>query len=231
MTCCLGYIPLREVKNGVLLSSLKFFPMKRILSICLSVVSFMTIMCLTGCATICGGAKYNAEIIVDNHPKAEITYNGRYIGSGRADIKIRRRDADKVVFTVKEEGKKEQYYSFHEKTFRGWSLLGTILGWTGYYQGIYLPWGVAVDGITGSWWKPCEYENGVVKVDYDNYRYFLKYNAQDDESQKPSDNTQNKAVGPEDSIEIKLKQIDTLKEKGLISDAEYNRMRESILND
>lgn len=66
-------------------------------------------------------------------------------------------------------------------------------------------------------------------MDYDNYRYFLKYNAQDDGSQKTSDNTQNKAVGPEDSIEIKLKQIDTLKEKGLISDAEYNRMRESIL--
>lgn len=197
---------------------------------CLIVLAISTTLSLTSCATICGGAKYNAEVIVDNHPKAEITYNGQFIGSGRANIKIQRRDANKITFTVKEDGKKEQYFVFQNRVFRGWSLIGTILGWTGYFEGIYLPWGIALDGITGSWWKPDDNEQGVVKVNYDNYRYFLRYNAEDDESNKPSNNTQQTTVSSEASIETKLKQINSLKERGLISDEEYNKMRESIIN-
>ena len=196
----------------------------------MTLVVLMTIMCLSSCATICGGAKYNAEVIVDNHPEAEINYNGQFIGSGRAFVKISRRDANKVTFTVKEDGKKEQHFTFQGRVFRGWSLFGTILGWTGYYEGIYLPWGLAIDGITGSWWKPDDNENGIVKVDFDNYRYFLKYKAEDDGSNKPANNTQQMAVEPEASIETKLQQINSLKERGLISEEEYNKMRENIIN-
>lgn len=193
-------------------------------------VIITTTISLTSCATICGGAKYNAEIIVDNHPKAEINYNGQYIGSGRANIKISRRNANKITFTVKEDGKKEQYFNFNRRVFRGWSLLGTILGWTGYFEGIYLPWGIALDGITGSWWKPDDNENGIVKVDYDNYRYFLKYKAENEETEKSANNSKQSATEPEVSIETKLEQINSLKEKGLISDEEYDKMRENILN-
>ena len=205
--------------------------MKKLISNCLNLLVIVVSVSLTSCATICGGAKYNAEIIVDNHPKAEINYNGQYIGSGRAFIKIPRRNANKITFAVKEEGKKEQYYNFQKRVFRGWSLLGTIIVWTGYIEGIYLPWGVALDGITGSWWKPDDNENGIVKVDYDNYRYFLKYKAENEETVKSAySTTQPSATEPEASIETKLEQINSLKEKGLISDEEYDKMRENILN-
>ena len=184
------------------------------------------IMSLSSCATICGGAKYNAEVIVEDHPQAKIEYNGQYIGSGRANIRIKRREANSVVFTVKENGKKQQTFEFTQRVFRGWSLLGTILTWTGYVEGIYIPWGLAVDAITGAWWKPDEYENGIVKVDYDRYKYFLRYEAKDDGTSIP----QPTSTQPEVSLETRLEQIRSLKDRGLISDEEYNRMRENILN-
>lgn len=202
--------------------------MNRIATYCFYMVAFVLTISLSSCATIIGGAKYNAEVIVDNHPKAEITYNGQYIGSGRAFTKIQRRDANKISFTVQEEGKEKQTFEFLQRDFRGWSFVGTLLGWTGIYESILLPWGIAVDGITGSWWKPDEDENGIVKVDYDNYRYFLRYKPEEKPS-KPADNTQ-QSIEPGESIESKLEQINSLKERGLISDEEYNSMRQNIIN-
>lgn len=177
------------------------------------------VMSLTSCATIIGGAKYEAEVIVDNHPKAEITYNGKYIGSGRANVKIKRRNADKVVFTVQEKGKQPQQFAFQERSFRGWSFVGTVLLWTGYSNGILLPWGILVDGITGAWWKPDDDEPGVVKVHQDKFRYFLRYDAEADNSPETAG-----------SIEQKLEQINSLKARGVISDEEYNRMRSNLLD-
>ena len=177
------------------------------------------VMSLTSCATIIGGAKYEAEVIVDNHPKAEITYDGKYIGSGKANVRIKRRNANKIVFTVKEKGKQPQDFVFQERSFRGWSFLGTVLLWTGYSNGILLPWGVLVDGITGAWWKPDDAEPGVVKVHQDKFRYFLRYDAEADNS---SDSL--------DSLEQKLEQINNLKARGVISDEEYNHMRSNLLN-
>lgn len=177
------------------------------------------VMSLTSCATIIGGAKYEAEVIVDNHPKAEITYNGKYIGSGRANVKIKRRNADKVVFTVQEKGKQPQQFAFQERSFRGWSFVGTVLLWTGYSNGILLPWGILVDGITGAWWKPDDDEPGVVKVHQDKFRYFLRYDSEADNSPESAG-----------SIEQKLEQINSLKARGVISDEEYNRMRSNLLD-
>ena len=58
----------------------------------------------------------------------------------------------------------------------------------------------------------------------------MKYNAEDDGSNRPANNTQQLAVEPEASIETKLQQINSLKERGLISEEEYNKMRENIIN-
>lgn len=166
--------------------------MKRlVLDYCLYTILVLLMFLQTSCATICGGARYKAEVIVDNHPNARIELNDRYIGSGRATTKISRRNANKVNFTVREEGKTAQYYSYNSRSFRGWALFGTIVGWTGFYDGIILPWGIAVDAITGALWKPDEDESGIEKVNRKRYRYHLTYNPEvNDSSNKNGSNNQ-----------------------------------------
>lgn len=201
----------------------------RIQSLHSFLVACVITLSLSSCATIFGGAKYNAEVIVEDHPKAQIHYNGQFIGTGRGVVKIERKNANKIFFIVKEDGKKEQNFAYQRRVFRGWSFVGTVLEWTSYTNGLFFPWGVVLDGLTGSWWKPDENEDGIVKIDYDNFRYFLKYNAEDDGTSKPVGNEKQDAQTPDASIEIKLEQIKSLRDRKLISDEEYNRMRSSII--
>ena len=129
----------------------------------------------TSCATICGGSKYYAHVIVEDRPQAKIVYEGDTKGTGVANFKVKRKDANKFSFTVKEEGCDEQKFDFESRTFRGWAFAGTILGWTGTLNGIPLPWGVALDLITGAIWKPNVREKGVSKIDYKNFKYVVQY--------------------------------------------------------
>ena len=96
-------------------------------------------------------------------------------GKGQATFKVKRRDADKVVITVKEDGCDDQQFEFVGRTFRGWACAGTIIGWTGVIGGVPLPWGIGLDLITGALWKPNTNEKGITKEDYKNYNYVLKY--------------------------------------------------------
>ena len=189
-------------------------------------------MWLTSCATVIGGSRYNAEVIVEGHPHAEIRYYGRPIGYGKAYIEIERRDADRVYFTVKENGEEAQDFVFSGRKFRGWAFVHSLLWFTGYYKapGVFLlnPWGVALDGMTGSWWKPDDSEPGIVKVNYDNYRYFLNYrtsNKKPEETPKKEGDT----TGTPGEIEMKLKQIEALRDNNRISEETYQKMRDDIL--
>ena len=130
------------------------------------VLLFLLSFGLSSCATLCGGARYKAEVVVDNHPSAEIQFNNECIGTGSALVKIKRRDADNVHFLVKEGGK-EQLFSFYSRRFRGWAFVGTLCFWDVY--------GVIVDGITGAWWKPNKDEPGVTKLNNKRYRYNLQF--------------------------------------------------------
>jgi len=58
----------------------------------------------SSCATICGGSKYNAQILVMNRPTAEIVYRGEIIGTGSTLIMMNRKDANRFSFTVREKG-------------------------------------------------------------------------------------------------------------------------------
>ena len=81
---------------------------------------------------------------------AEIIYKKRTIGYGTANQLVPRREADKFKFTVSKEGCMSQEYKFESKTFRGWSLVGSIIFWTGIAPpGIPLPYGVILDGAAG----------------------------------------------------------------------------------
>lgn len=141
----------------------------------LSILFLISVAFLSSCATIVGGSRYNAHVIVMDRPAAKISYKGEYQGSGSTFIKVKRSEANKFSFTVKEEGCLEQTYEYKSRAFRGGALAGTIIGWTGTINGILIPWGVFVDLATGAIWKPNVMEKGVSKDDYKNFRYQVNY--------------------------------------------------------
>jgi hypothetical protein len=130
---------------------------------------------LSSCATIIGGSKYYAKVQVPDHPNAKIEYKGDYQGTGEATFKAKRKEANNFSVTIKQEGCETQTKDFTQRKFRGWAFAGTVVGWTGLYSGIPLPWGVAVDLSTGALWKPDINENGVTKQDFNHYIYRIDY--------------------------------------------------------
>lgn len=138
----------------------------------------LTIICslfFSSCATIIGGSKYNAHIVVADNPNARIIYRGEVVGTGNAVVKVKRVEADRFEFKVKQDGYGERTYNYRSRSFRGWAFVGTTLLWTGLINGIPVPWGIAVDLATGALWKPNVLEKGVSKDDYKNFRYLISY--------------------------------------------------------
>jgi len=133
------------------------------------------VVLFASCATICGGSKYNATVIVKDRTDALISYQGLQRGNGTATFLVRRKEADKFAFSVKVADCKEQQFFYRSRTFRGWAFVGTIVGWTGYIGGYYIPWGVFTDLGTGALWKPNVNEQGVIKLDYKNFAYPVTY--------------------------------------------------------
>lgn len=143
----------------------------------MKIIAFLlfAVVLLSGCATIIGGSNYYAFVTVDNHPNATISYKGFTLKNERSLFKIRRGDANKLSFTVKEKNCEDQSIVFTQRSLRGWALAGSIVGWTGIYEGVPLPWGIVVDFATGALWKPNINEKGVSKIDYKHYDYHLDY--------------------------------------------------------
>ena len=137
----------------------------------LIILSFMG----SSCATIVGGSKYHASVLVRDHPNAKISYQGLQRGFGTAIFNVNRNQADKFSFTVKDGDCAEQQFDFRSRTFRGWAFLGTLVTWTGVIGGVYIPWGATIDLIDGALWKPNAKEPGVIKLDYKNYTYPVNY--------------------------------------------------------
>ena len=147
---------------------------KLFIILCFASIAFS----FSSCATIIGGAKYNAKVQVPNHPDATISVNGEYKGQGEANFLVKRKDANKLDITVQEENCEPETTHFSKRAFRGWAFVGTLVGWTGITPNyIPLPWGVVVDACTGAWWKPDVTEKGVSKIDYDNFLYTITYKA------------------------------------------------------
>jgi hypothetical protein len=130
---------------------------------------------ISSCATIVGGGKYWAKVQVPDYPDAKIEYKGVYQGTGEANFKAKRNEAHQFSVTIKKDGCEEQTTDFTNRTFRGWAFVGSLVGWTGLYNGIPLPWGIAVDAATGAWWKPDINENGVTKQDFNHFVYQINY--------------------------------------------------------
>lgn len=142
--------------------------------------NFLTILVLasllhSSCATICGGSKYNAHIVVNNKPDAKIFYKGKEIGRGNATVVTKRMDANRFSFSVKQGDCEEEQYYFKSRTFRGWAFVGSIFTWTVLVNGVPIPVGPIIDLTNGSLWKPNVYEQNIVKQNYKNYKYAVEY--------------------------------------------------------
>ncbi len=129
----------------------------------------------TSCGTIAGGSSYNAHIVVNDRPKATISYQGTAIGRKNASLKVKRNHANKFSFTLSEQGCPDQTFSYTKRAFRGWALTGSILVWTSNVSGVLIPWGIGLDFITGALWKPSTTEKGIIKSNYKNYVYPVNY--------------------------------------------------------
>ncbi|MBS1682028.1 MAG: hypothetical protein JST48_09965 [Bacteroidetes bacterium] len=148
----------------------------------------------TSCGTIVGGSKYYAHVLVNGHPKAEIVYQGVSRGNGNASMLVNRNQANNFLIVVKEKGCDEQTFSYTSRTFRGWALVGSLLFWSANIDGFPIPYGLAVDLIDGSLWKPNVSENGVEKSNYKNFQYTLNYNGCDSKIQETTPLRQDKLV-------------------------------------
>lgn len=142
----------------------------------LSLVLISSSLLYSSCATICGGAKYNANIVVNQKPNAKIYYKGEEVGTGKATVSLKRKEANKFTFSVKDANCEEEKFSFKSRTFRGWAMVGSIFTWTITFNGVpVLPIGLIVDLSNGSLWKPNVYEKNVSKQNYKNYKYAVDY--------------------------------------------------------
>ncbi len=135
---------------------------------------------LSNCATIVGGSRYVAHVVVVDKPNAKIVVNGEQKGNGSATFLVKRNTADKFSVKIQEQGCAEETFNYTSRIFRGWAFFGSIVGWTGVLTSsdgtwIPLPWGVVVDLATGAVWKPDVLEKGVSKEDYKNFRYSINY--------------------------------------------------------
>jgi hypothetical protein len=127
----------------------------------------------SSCATIVGGSRYRANVLVNGGPDADIFYNSRFVGRGNATIYNRRQNANKFSFVVKQKGCEDQTFSFNSRTFRGWACAGTIFTFTS--STIFIPYGLIVDLADGALWKPDVNDPSIVKQNYKSYQYIVKY--------------------------------------------------------
>lgn len=190
-----------------------------------SLFIIISLISLSSCATIFGGSSYLAEITVKDHPKMKISYKGKEIGKGHAFIHIRRKNADKIAFTLSEKGYENSTVYFNRRSFRGAALVGSLL--TPAYLYI-IPIPVIVDVSTGALWKPNLFERGVSKVNYNHYRYLLEYTG------KKIGSEEEKIVIKEVKSEYlttteKLRDLKKLLDEGVISESEFKVMKAKVI--
>ncbi len=126
----------------------------------------------SSCATIIGGSSYDAHVTIADHPNATIFYNNTIRGKGEATFKIKRKDANKVQLTIKEDGCQQQIDSFTHRKFRVGALVGDVgLGVSVYILAVSIP----IDLIDGSLWKPDISEKEIKKENYKTFNYLINY--------------------------------------------------------
>jgi len=130
----------------------------------LSVVIAMSIA-FSSCGVMFGGSRYNAQIVVKNHPDAIITANGNEIGKGAALGSFKRNTP--LTIQVEEDGCKSKSQTF-DNTLRGGNLALSFLMW-----GLV---GVVIDLGTGASYKPDHHHHKeVTRTDEKNFLFTIDY--------------------------------------------------------
>ena len=123
---------------------------------------------ITSCATLSGGIRYHAHIEVPNQPNADIYYNNKLIGVGKANIKLKRLEARNLKLSIIARGcEKEEFIFYGDKT-RAWSI------WYAFPANFFFL-GAAVDIVSGSWRKPNDSDPRIDKIDVNTYKYIINY--------------------------------------------------------
>ena len=206
-------------------------------------LSFSLIILLTSCATIFGGARYNARVTVKNASDAKVTYNGQKI-SNYGSILIKRKDAYKINFLVERKGYKPESYSFRRKELRGLALGGSFVSGISVNQQTYngttrttygfIPF-VLIDLINfSSLWKPSTNESGVSKENYNNYRYKLNFHNSPVNISKKEIETivVEKSEEQEDDFLTqteKLRDLKKMHDDGILTETEFIHMKQKII--
>ena len=183
---------------------------------------------LSSCATIIGGSKYYAKVQVPDYPDARIEYKGYYQGNGEASFKAQRKEANNFSVTIKKEGCETQTTNFTQRSFRGLAFAGTVVGFTGFVPGTFipLPWGVLVDGVTGALWQPDINEKGVTKQDLNHYIYRIDYTGCDDQ-----DYFFHEEKSTSNSKANRLRELKQLVDENILTQEEYEKEKTKILDE
>lgn len=146
------------------------------LSCALSTVLVCAIF-FSSCATLVGGSTYNAHVIINNdHPKAQIIYQGEVKGYGTAIFKVPRVQANNFSFVVREDGCPDQTYSYKFRTFRAEAFVGSIILSVGSIPlGVPVPYGPIIDFASGAIWKPNVREAGISQESIKTFKYLVNY--------------------------------------------------------
>lgn len=140
--------------------------MKKTLLILLLCATFGLLF--SSCATLVGGAKYNAHVQVPNHPDAKVTVNGQYLGNGQVTASLNRRDCNQVNIIVQEGDDEPQTVLFSGRKFRTGTLIADFF--------LPIPPGtIILDAITGAWWRPDDGDSRITRQDVKNYVYTITY--------------------------------------------------------
>lgn len=128
-------------------------------------VTLSSSVLLSSCGVIFGGSRYNANIIVKEHPNADIYANGQKVGTG-STIQSFKRNAPLHV-EVKQD-KCEPKKQIFTNTFRAGNFVLSLLSW-----GLV---GVAVDLGTGASYKPDhKYNESIEKINDKDYVFRIDY--------------------------------------------------------
>ena len=223
----------------------------RILLYCLGII--MIIGLFSSCATIVGGSNYYARVQVKNVDGASIYYKGMKRGEDEASFMVPRKEANRLSVTLKKDGCEDQVSTFSQRTFRGWAFTGSLVFFTGVIpgSGIPLPWGIALDGATGAWWKPDVLETGVQKVDYKHFTYQIEYKGckskkstetdyvreletdTETETKSKSENQTDIEEGTDGFETLKAKKLRELKklyDEGVLTEEEFKKEKQKILD-
>jgi len=182
---------------------------------------FMACILFSSCGVIIGGSNYIAHVSVEDHPEAVISFEGKSKGYGTAKFLARRRKADSFSIKVKEPGCKEQVFDFTEKTYRGWSIAGSLVTGIGLIGGIPVPFGLLVDGAAGSLWEPDVDEKGVSELNYKNFHYNLNYTGCMDKNTITTKEIKPKAE--------QLTDLKKLLDQGILTQKEFENAKKRIL--